>query len=78
MCTVQLPRGDTGRVEGLVCAEVDTASIYDHETGVSVFSNESGGMAADDTGLVSRSVENASLNNVPNKNRVNNNYHFLH
>ena len=37
MCTVQLPHGDTGRVEGLVRAQVDTASIYDHETeGVSV------------------------------------------
>ena len=73
LCTVQLPHGDTGRVEGLVCAQVDAASLYDHETeGVSVFSNESGGMAADDTGLISRSVEDASLDNVPNKNRANN------
>ena len=57
LCTVQQPHGDTGRVEGLVCTQVDTASIYHHETeGVSVFSNESGGMAAEDTGLISRSV----------------------
>ncbi len=78
LCTVQLPHGDSGRVEGLVCAQVDAASIYDHETGVSVFSNESGGMAADDTGLISRSVEDASLGNVPNKDRRSNNYSFLH
>ena len=32
LCTVQLPHGDTGRVEGLVCAQVDAASLYDHET----------------------------------------------
>ena len=78
LCTVQLPHGDSGRVEGLVCAQVDAASIYDHETGVSVFSNESGGMAADDTGLISRSVEDASLGNVPNNDRRSNNYSFLH
>ena len=79
MCTVQLPHGDRGRVEVLVCAQVDTASIYDHETEeVSVFSNESGSMAADDTSLISQGVEDASLDSTPNKNRVNNDDSFLH
>ena len=42
-----------------------------------MFSCESGGMAADDTGLINRSVEDAYLDNVYNKDRINNNYSFL-
>ena len=42
-----------------------------------MFSYESGGMAADDTGLINRSVEDAYSDNVYNKDRINNNYSFL-